>query len=99
MAEERERQVRVEGWLARDDDQHSQGELKLAAVCYALGGTKPRHNFLISDVWPWGLPFWKPKSELQNLVRAGALIAAEIDRLLRAEERAKLNAAAEDEKP
>lgn len=33
--------------------------------------------------WPasWSFHWWKPKSRRENLVRAGALIAAEIDRL------------------
>lgn len=99
MAAEQQRVRTVEGYSEAHDDTHRNGELKMAAVCYALGGTNPRHNFLISDIWPWGLRFWKPKTELQNLVRAGALLAAEIDRLLREEERAKLNAAAEEERP
>lgn len=37
--------------------------------------------------WPesWDCQWWKPKSYRENLVRAGALIAAEIDRLDRLE--------------
>jgi hypothetical protein len=31
--------------------------------------------------WPWSFEWWKPKDRIRNLVRAGALIAAEIDRL------------------
>lgn len=36
--------------------------------------------------WPesWSAEYWKPKDLISDLVRAGALIAAEIDRLLRA---------------
>lgn len=34
--------------------------------------------------WPWATDWWKPSDDpITNLVRAGALIAAEIDRLLR----------------
>lgn len=38
--------------------------------------------------WPasWSFHWWKPKTRRENLVRAGALIAAEIDRLDRADE-------------
>ena len=34
-----------------------------------------------ANLWPWAQDFWKPKDQLRNLVRAGALIAAAIDRL------------------
>ena len=35
------------------------------------------------DSWPWDEESWKPKNPLYDLVRAGALIAAEIDRVQR----------------
>lgn len=31
--------------------------------------------------WPWARCGWKPKDRRSNLVRAGALIAAELDRM------------------
>lgn len=34
--------------------------------------------------WPWGREWWKPKDRRQNLVRAAALLLAEIERLDRA---------------
>lgn len=34
--------------------------------------------------WPWDDEWWKPQDPIRDLVRAGALIAAEIDRLQRA---------------
>jgi hypothetical protein len=33
--------------------------------------------------WPWAKKYWKPETPLKTLVKAGALIAAEIDRLNR----------------
>jgi hypothetical protein len=34
--------------------------------------------------WPWDQDWWKPSPDpIRNLVKAGALIAAEIDRLQR----------------
>ena len=35
------------------------------------------------QIWPWEETWWKPASNnrIKDLVRAGALIAAEIDRL------------------
>ena len=38
----------------------------------------------VPNLWPWAAEDWNVKNRLSNLVRAGALIAAEIDRLLRA---------------
>lgn len=35
------------------------------------------------DSWPWNDEWWKPKDPVRDLIRAGALIAAELDRLLR----------------
>lgn len=74
---ERERQKAVEGWTPEHDDEHKDGELARAAACYALG-TPVRHK------WPWGAEWWKPGDRRRNLVKAGALILAEIDRLDRA---------------
>lgn len=33
--------------------------------------------------WPWDESYWNPQDPMRDLVKAGALIAAEIDRLLR----------------
>jgi hypothetical protein len=77
---ERARQVSVEGWTPDHDDQHDGMELAFAASCYAVAdeGEPP------SAVWPWSVNWWKPRSHRKNLVRAGALILAEIERLDRA---------------
>ncbi len=86
IATERRRQIKVEGWTARHDDGHAYGELALAAQCYAeselrKGGDPER-------AWPWNLEWWKPSNDpIRNLVKAGALIAAEIDRLQRMKRR------------
>lgn len=50
--------------------------------------------------WPWAPTEFNPKADpLADLVRAGALIAAEIDRRQRLREWEKLNAAAAEEQP
>lgn len=79
IMKERERQETKEGWTPEHDDEHDCGEMLSAAICYArrigLPAAGPPRD------WPWSADWWKPKSHRENLVRAGALIAAEIDRL------------------
>lgn len=72
IAAERHRQVMSEGWSAEHDDNHNGGELAKAAACYAIG---------CPLFWPWDERWWNPKGERRNLIRAGALIVAEIERL------------------
>ena len=88
IAAERERQMSQEEWTPEHDDGHSRGELALAAMCYvAPEGSRyiriPEHT---PSGWPWGRKWWKPtpKDRIRELKKAGALIAAEIDRLQRA---------------
>lgn len=91
IAAERRRQIEDEGWTAEHDDAHSLGEISGAAACYALSACRPTAqtmkeeiNSTIRVIWPWDATWWKPKDRRSDLVRAGALIAAEIDRLDRA---------------
>ena len=85
IARERERQIQAEGWTAEHDDLHTDGQLAWGAVAYAMsanGDARAVH------FWPF-TNFWKPSASgdrVRDLSRAGALIAAEIDRLLRAQE-------------
>lgn len=89
IAAERERQIHKEGWTPEHDDEHNHGELVDAAICYCaasssvLFGLKPIHAMRLR--WPWDKEWWKPSDDpIRNLEKAGALIAAEIDRLQRA---------------
>jgi hypothetical protein len=92
IAAERQRQIDKEDWTPAHDDQHICEQMALAAACYALPHeTRQRevwNTTLIKLLWPWGSGWWKPCSRreggrLRELVKAGALIAAEIDRLQR----------------
>lgn len=77
VAAERRRQIEVEGWTPEHDDVHARGQMAQAAACYALFNTYPTPT-----MWPWGPAWWKPtENHRRNLVRAGALILAEIERL------------------
>lgn len=78
---ERRRQIESEGWSTEHDDTHADGQLAEAASCYAIGQTPART--IARMLWPWELKWWKPKDHRTNLVRAGALIVAEIERLNR----------------
>lgn len=85
VAAERRRQIEVEGWAPEHDDEHMGGELAAAAATYALhdirGGWFARWREVM---WPWAQSWWKPKDRRRNLIRAAALIVAEIERLDRA---------------
>lgn len=86
IAAERRRQVEVEGWDAAHDDQHGAGDLAAAGSCYAMTplwrrGHNPAGPSLQEPlVWPWDSSWWKPVDNRRDLVRAGALIVAELDR-------------------
>lgn len=97
---ERNRQILDEGYDYRhDDSEHWDRSLVRAAICYAVlesGKTDAPLSGIqnlaiavnsvdpIRDLWPWGEEWWKPSDPIRNLEKAGALIAAELDRLLRA---------------
>lgn len=71
IGQERHRQIVDEGYGEAHDYYHGDGSLARAAAAYALED---------AGLWPWG-DGWNLKDRVRNLVRAGALIAAEIDRL------------------
>lgn len=84
IAAERQRQKDVEGWTPEHDDKVSApGNLPMAAAAYALRATHLGDHTL----WPWSMDWWKPgegiTGRIRDHVKAGALLAAEIDRLQR----------------
>lgn len=88
IAEERARQVSADGWTPEHDDEHSDGQMAEAASVYAMCAAEQAKGWdgpfaTLPSLWPWDKSWFKPKDELRNLVRAGALIAAEIDRVQR----------------
>jgi hypothetical protein len=91
IAAERQRQIDVEGWTAEHDDDHTNGQLARAGACYAIRSGRHDNKYAYTPLaWPWDTEWWKPSPDpIRNLVKAGALIAAEIDRLQRLAARAK----------
>jgi hypothetical protein len=86
---ERDRQISVEGWTSDHDDDHSAGELAVAASCYANPAPFGVRPAAVAPPlgWPWEASRWKPKDSRSNLVRAAALLVAEIERLDRLSKR------------
>lgn len=90
---ERQRQIEQEGWTPQHDAEHWRGEMALAAACYAsnaaawakYGDELPAGRYVELATpgfrWPWDQSWWKPKSQRRDLVRAAALLLAEIERL------------------
>jgi len=92
IQDERSRQIHVERFSDEHDDRWVNQELLDAAYCYYVivraetdqHRQKIQENFM--NIYPqtWALEWWKPSdSKIRNLVKSGALIAAEIDRLKR----------------
>ena len=84
IAKERRRQIKDEHWsLAHDKEEHTHFELTDAAIAYAIAAQEA--NGFPQDIRPsaWWPESWdfKPADSIKCLVKAGALIAAEIDRL------------------
>jgi hypothetical protein len=93
IAMERRRQVVEKGYTDEHDDMHDKGEFVQAAACYALGPAyvTPLYGHAPSEspkiMWPFEAGSYRPnQSRVRALVKAGAFLAAEIDRLLRREQ-------------
>lgn len=92
IAAERRRQIETKGYTPQHDDAHTGSELAQAAACYAQIETMLIRDYsdlnLINDWaranWPWDESTLKVNRDpVRMLVKAGALIIAEIDRLQR----------------
>jgi hypothetical protein len=109
IAEERKRQIEIEGWDKKHDSLHSHGQMIGAAACYAVNALNKSHTSDFArvqiygipepqetlhgvkyptkgewvDAWPWDKRWDKREKHdaIRSLTIAGALIAAELDRL------------------
>lgn len=89
VIEERIRQMTKEGFTSLHDSQYKNSELAQAAACYALNtipsprnGTMSLYDKIVVQfgrLWPWDWSWWKPKNRRRDLVRAAALLLAEIE--------------------
>ena len=102
ISRERLRQINEEGWSVEHDDSHDGGELSGAAAAYALYTANELHPNSQGDGfdsehlppgWCWDPAWFKPTTPRRNLVKAAALIVAEIERMDRkiSEQTAKEN--------
>lgn len=95
IAEERQRQIEVEDYSQQHDSQHRTSEFIYAAITYAESAKRGVISHEMGDdneieimvrkndlrhIFPWGDSF-KPSTDIRDLVKAGALIAAAIDKL------------------
>jgi len=86
ISAERLRQIEEEGWDATHDDGRTCEGLARAAVCYALPSYARRPTLApVPHDWPFETKWWKPTphDRVRELTKAGALIAAELDRIIR----------------
>lgn len=85
---ERRRQVTVEGWTPQHDDAHGNGEMAKAAACYAISASGADASFTWNHWWPWHPRWWKTAGgRRRQLVKAAALLIAEIERVDRHDSR------------
>jgi len=89
---ERQRQIGAEGFDAAHDDGHDDDRaLARASFCYL--GHYVRRQWVFGhdpenykaeeppDEWPWDFEWWKPKDPRRDLVRAAALLLAQIEQM------------------
>lgn len=74
IRQERTRQIHEEYFTTDHDSMYNEEELTKAAACYLLPD-------LYETMWPFTSNWWKPtpNDRIRELVKAGAMIAAEID--------------------
>lgn len=85
IVRERVRQARQEGYTAAHDNAHQMGILAQAGACYAASASGfASAGYGEPPYWPFDLEHFKPHTVRRDLIRAAALIVAEIERLDRA---------------
>lgn len=87
IIDERTNQI-AKGFDPDHDDEHIAGELARAAAAYAdhagiYQDRKGNRDFLSprDGLWPWDESYWRPSTVRRDLIKAAALIVAELERL------------------
>lgn len=99
---ERHRQKTAEGFSEATDDGNTRDQLAHAAISYAMPevwrvferhGMKDGRAVSVPQEWPpdWDVKWWKPTTRRRDLVKAAALLLAEIERIDRREPRIEIN--------
>jgi len=80
ISEERIKQIKKHGYTPEHDLMYKKKELMFGALSYLMTAI---YNRAIGDnYWPFPKEFFKPGTDIvENLSKAGAFIAAEIDRI------------------
>lgn len=78
---ERARQIATEGYTPEQDDGYNPGVLALHGGLYACHAFDNLTKKRAPEGWQWDEKWWKSKDPRSNLVKAGALILAEIERI------------------
>jgi hypothetical protein len=95
IAKARQKQI-DKGYTPELDLDYYQEELAIAAMCYIKAGIATNYSIACitydggyrkgegtPQEWPWASEYWTPSNEaVENYAKAGALIAAELDRLM-----------------
>jgi hypothetical protein len=99
IGKERNRQISDENCSEEHDDGHTDGSIAMAAACYAIPPRMRVMEFTQPELWPWDVEDWKPlpSNRMRELIKAGALIVAELERIDRAEAAAAAEADLEAE--
>lgn len=93
---ERRHQIEEAGNTFEREDTYTNGSLVVSGACYALCNRDLKGEAPV--LWPWDTDVWTPESYRRNLVKAAALILAEIERLDRAEAKAREEVSKEEER-
>ena len=73
----------AKGWDAKHDDLHTEQQMAIVAAKLAATGTNAETIKWVGDDDVWGLLYKHKNNRVRQLMIAGALCAAEIDRIQR----------------
>lgn len=76
---ERKRQIHDKGYTSESDDAHTNNELIDAAIAYCTSAKK--ETAAAKECWPLALEHFKPSEERRDIIKAIALLIAEVERI------------------